>query len=99
MGRYPGNDFYGGSGAARQPDNPRTGVSRACRYDPDPNPTYQEMATYFGVGVVPARPYHRPRHRAKVEVGVQIIERWIVAALRHRQQVHEKLCTAPLTKC
>jgi len=52
------------------------------------------MATYFGVGVVPACPYHRPRYRAKVEVGVQIIERWIVAALRHRQQVHEKLCIA-----
>src|SRR6201988_3498339 len=66
------------------PDNPRTGVSRACRYDPDLNPTYQEMAMHYGVGVVPARPY-RPRDKAKVEVGVQIVERWIVAALRHRQ--------------
>jgi hypothetical protein len=45
------------------------------------------MATYFGVDVLPARSYHhhRPRHRAEVEVGVQNIERWIVAALRHRQ--------------
>jgi transposase len=36
------------------------------------------------VGVVPARPY-RPRDKAKVEVGVQIVERWIIAALRHRR--------------
>jgi transposase len=66
------------------PDNLRTGVSRACRYDPDLNPTYQEMAMHYGVGVVPARPY-RPRDKAKVEVGVQVVERWIIAALRHRK--------------
>jgi transposase len=53
------------------PDNPRTGVSRACRYNPDLNPTYQELALHYGVGVVPARPY-RPRDKAKVEVGVQV---------------------------
>ena len=66
------------------PDNLRTGVSRACRYDPDLNPTYQEMAMHYGVGVVPARPY-RPRDKAKVEVGVQVAERWIIAALRHQK--------------
>jgi transposase len=59
-------------------------VSRACRYDPDLNPTYQEMAMHYGVGVVPARPY-RPRDKAKVEVGVQVVERWIIAALRHQK--------------
>ena len=77
-------EFFGGVPRLLVPDNPRTGVSRACRYDPDLNPTYQEMAMHYGVGVVPARPY-RPRDKAKVEVGVQIVERWIVAALRHRQ--------------
>ncbi len=41
------------------PDNTRTGVTKACRYDPDLNPTYQEMAMHYGVGVVPARPYKR----------------------------------------
>jgi transposase len=51
---------------------------RACRYDPDLNPTYQEFAAHYGVGVVPARPY-RPRDKAKAEVGVQIVERWIIA--------------------
>jgi transposase len=77
-------EYFGGVPRLLVPDNLRTGVSRACRYDPDLNPTYQEMAMHYGVGVVPARPYH-PRDKAKVEVGVQITERWIVAALRHRQ--------------
>ena len=58
------------------PDNTKTGVTKACRYDPDLNPTYQEMAMHYGVGVVPARPY-KPRDKAKVESGVQLAERWI----------------------
>ena len=66
------------------PDNAKTGVTRACRYEPDLNPTYQEMALHYSVGVVPARP-RKPRDKAKVEVGVQIAQRWIVAALRHRR--------------
>jgi transposase len=54
-------EYFGGVPRLLVPDNPRTGVSRACRYDPDLNPTYQEMAMHYGVGVVPARPY-RPRN-------------------------------------
>jgi transposase len=76
-------EFFGGAPKLVVPDNARTGVTRACRYDPDLNPTYQEMALHYGMGVVPARPY-RPRDKAKVESGVQVVERWIVAALRHR---------------
>jgi transposase len=77
-------EYFGGVPRLLVPDNPRTGVRRACRYDPDLNPTYQEMAMHYGVGVVPARPY-RPRDKAKVEVGVQVVERWIIAALRHQK--------------
>ena len=66
------------------PDNTKTGVNKACRYDPELNPTYQEMALHYGVGVVPARPY-KPRDKAKVESGVLLIERWIIAALRHHR--------------
>jgi len=77
-------EYFAGVPRLLVPDNPRTGVSRACRYDPDLNPTYQELAMHYGVGVVPARPY-RPRDKAKVEVGVQIVERWIIAALRHQK--------------
>ena len=58
-------EYFGGVPRLLVPDNPRTGVSRACRYAPDLNPTYQEFAMHYGVGVVPARPY-RPRDKAKV---------------------------------
>lgn len=66
------------------PDNLKAGVSRACRYEPDLNPTYQEMAQHYRLGVLPAR-RRKPRDKAKVEVGVLIAERWILAALRHRK--------------
>ena len=77
-------EYFSGVPRLLIPDNLRTGVSRACRYDPDLNPTYQEFAMHYGVGVVPARPY-RARDKAKVEVGVQVAERWIIAALRHQK--------------
>lgn len=77
-------EFLGGVPKLIVPDNTKTGVSRACRYDPDLNPTYQEMAVHYGVGAVPARPY-KPRDKAKVESGVLVVERWIIAALRNRR--------------
>ncbi len=77
-------EYIGGLPELVVPDNPRTGVIRTCRYEPDLNPTYQEMAAHYGVGVLPAR-VRKPRDKAKVEVGVQIVQRWIVAALRHRR--------------
>jgi transposase len=77
-------EFFHGVPKLVVPDNLKTGVTRACRYDPDLNPTYQEWALHYGVGVVPARPY-KPRDKAKVESGVQVVQRWIVAALRHRR--------------
>jgi transposase len=66
------------------PDNAKTGVSKAHRYDPDLNPTYYNFALHCGFGIVPARPY-KPRDKAKVENAVQVAERWIVAALRHHK--------------
>ena len=77
-------EFYGGVPKLLVSDNTKTGVNKACRYDPELNPTYQEMALHYGVGVVPARPY-KPRDKAKVESGVLLIERWIIAALRHHR--------------
>jgi len=75
--------FMGGVTALLVPDNLKSGVTRACRYEPDLNPTYADMAAHYGVAVIPARPY-KPKDKAKVEVGVQIVERWILARLRHR---------------
>src|SRR2546427_2067815 len=77
-------EYFSGVPRLLVPDNLRTGVSRACRYDPDLNPTYQELAMHYQVGVVPARPRH-PKDKAKVEVCVQVVERWILAALRHQK--------------
>ena len=77
--------YLGGAPAVVAPDNLRAGVSRAHRYEPDINPTYQDLATHYGVAIVPAR-VRRPRDKAKAEVGVQVVERWILAALRHRQR-------------
>jgi transposase len=77
-------EFFGGAPRLVVPDNAKTGLTKACRYDPDLNPTYQEMAMHYGLGVLPARPY-KPRDKAKVESAVLLAERWIIAALRHRQ--------------
>ncbi|MGH7273174.1 MAG: IS21 family transposase, partial [Nitrospiria bacterium] len=76
-------EFLGGVPAIVVPDNLKAGVSKACRYEPDLNPAYQEMATHYGIVVIPAR-VRKPRDKAKVEVGVLIVERWIVAALRNQ---------------
>ena len=65
------------------PDQLRSAVSGPDRYEPDVNPTYLEMAQYYGVTVIPARP-RRPKDKAKVEGGVLIAQRWIIAALRNR---------------
>jgi transposase len=75
--------YFDGVPAILVPDNLRSGVSKAHRYEPDVNPTYLELANHYGVAVVPAR-VRKPRDKAKAETGVQIVERWILAALRHR---------------
>ena len=53
------------------------------RYEPKLNPAYQKMARYYQTAIVPARPY-KPKDKSKAEVGVQIVERWIMARLRHQ---------------
>lgn len=77
-------EFFQGTTTLVVPDNPRTGVTRACRYEPDLNRTYLEMAQFYGVAIMPARPY-KPRDKAKVEAAVLLAERWLVAVLRHEK--------------
>jgi transposase len=77
-------EFYQGAVKLIVPDNPRSGVTRACRYEPDLNRTYYEMAQHYGAAIMPARPY-KPRDKAKVENAVGVVQRWIVAALRHHR--------------
>jgi len=64
------------------PDNLLSGVTRTCRYEPGINATYQEMASHYGVAVIPAR-VRKPRDKPKVEAGVQFVQRFILAGLRH----------------
>lgn len=66
------------------PDNLRSGVNKPCRYEPELNATYQDLADHYGVAVIPAR-VRKPKDKAKVEVGVQVVERWILACLRKRR--------------
>lgn len=75
--------FYGGVPAIVVPDNLKSGVKKACRYEPDINPTYLDMATYYGCAIIPARPA-KPKDKAKVENAVLQVERWIIAPLRNR---------------
>ena len=77
-------EFYQGCPDVCVPDNLRSGVTHACLYQPELNRAYREMARYYGVAVVPARP-GKPRDKAKAEAGVQLVERWILAALRHQR--------------
>ena len=76
--------FFGGVPAQVISDNLKSGVTKACFYDPQVNRTYAEMAAHYGTAVIPARP-RKPRDKAKVEVGVQVVERWILAKLRNRR--------------
>jgi len=75
--------YLGGVPEVLVPDNLKSGVKDPCFYDPELNPSYQEMAEHYGVAVLPAR-VRKPRDKAKVEVGVQVVERWILARLRNR---------------
>jgi transposase len=75
--------FIGGVPAMVVSDNLRSGITKACFYEPAVNRTYAEMAAHYNTAIVPARPY-RARDKAKVEVAVQIATRFIIAKLRNR---------------
>lgn len=76
--------FFGGVPSLVVPDNLKSGVTRACRYEPLLNESYSRMLSHYQTTALPARPY-KPRDKAKVEVAVQVVERWILARLRHQQ--------------
>ena len=76
-------EFLGGVPSLVVPDNLRSGVAKACRYEPEVNPTYNDLATHYGTAVIPAR-VRKPKDKAKAEAGVQLTQRWILARLRNR---------------
>ena len=75
-------EFFQGVTEIIVPDNLKVGVTSPCRYEPDINPTYQDLAEHYGTTVIPARSA-KPRDKAKVESAVLVAERWILAALRN----------------
>jgi len=77
-------EFFGGVPRIVVPDNVKTGVTSPHLYEPDLNRTYLEMAEHYAVAVVPARPI-KPRDKAKVESGVQVVEQRVLAPLRNRR--------------
>ena len=92
-------EFFHGVAEILIPDNLKTGVTHPCRYEPDINPTYLDLAEHYGAVVIPAR-VRKAQDKAKVESAVLIAERWILAALRNytffspeelNQAIREKL--------
>jgi transposase len=74
--------FFGGAPEIVVPDNLKAGVKHPCRYEPELNPTYRDLAQHYSTAVIPAR-VRKPKDKAKAEVGVQVVERWILARLRN----------------
>jgi transposase len=75
-------EFFGGVPNLLVPDNLKSAVHKACKYDPDINPSYAELVMHYNTAVLPARPY-KPKDKAKAEAGVQLVQRWILARLRN----------------
>lgn len=76
--------FFDGTVETVVPDNPKPVITKACRYEPDINPSFAQMANHFGVAVIPARVRH-PKDKAVVESAVGVATRWILAVLRNRK--------------
>ena len=76
--------YFGGVPEMIVPDNPRALIARPDRYEPGLNRAALECARHYGAIMLPARP-RKPQDKAKAEVAVQVVERWIMARLRHQQ--------------
>lgn len=76
-------EYFGGVPELLVPDNLKSAVSKACRYEPELNASTAEMVRHYGTAMLPARPYS-PKDKAKVEGGVLLVQRWILARLRHQ---------------
>ncbi len=73
--------YFGGTPRIITPDNLKSGVVKPCRYEPDINPTYLDMANHYGCVIIPAR-VRKPKDKPKAEAAVRVVTMWIIAALR-----------------
>jgi transposase len=76
--------FFGGVPGMVVSDNLKSGITKACFYEPAVNRSYAEMAAHYDTAIVPARP-RKPRDKAKVEAAVLVATRWVIAKLRNRR--------------
>jgi transposase len=74
-------EAFGCAPAAVVPDNCKTAVIKACRYDPLKNREYCDLAERYALAILPTR-IKKPRDKAGVEGGVLIAQRRILGALR-----------------
>lgn len=77
-------EFLGAVPALLVPDNLKSAIKRACRFEPEATSTYEDLARHYATAILPARPFH-PRDKPAVEASVLLVQRWILARLRHRQ--------------
>jgi transposase len=77
-------EYYGAAPTIFVPDNPKVGVTRADRYEPELQRSYAELAAHYRAVVIPARPY-RPKDKSRVELTVLLVCRWVLARLRHQR--------------
>lgn len=75
--------YFDGCPEVIVPDNPKPVITKTCRYEPDANPSFAQMANHFDVAIIPAR-VRKPRDKAVVEAAVGFATRWILAVLRNR---------------
>lgn len=76
-------EFFGGVSEITVPDNLKSGVNKPCFYEPELNESYRDLSSHYNTAIIPAH-VRKPRHKAKVEAGVLVAQRWILMALRSR---------------
>ncbi|MFN3077409.1 MAG: IS21 family transposase [Alphaproteobacteria bacterium] len=76
-------EYFQGTTEIIVPDNLKSGVAKPCRYEPEINATYEDLLAHYGTVAIPAR-VRKPKDKSKAENGVLLVERWILARLRHR---------------
>lgn len=91
-------EYFGGVPKITVPDQLKSAVRVACRYEPTIARTYAELGRHYGTAIVPARP-GKPRDKAKVEVAVQIAQRWILARLRNETFFSLETLNARIAEC
>ena len=89
-------EFYGGVPEMVVPDNLRSAVTKPCRYEPELNRAYQELAQHYDTVICPAR-VRKPKDKAVVESAVQVVERWLLARIRNTRfhslgELNQTLC-------